>query len=59
MSAESTSPLDQFKIKKLIDLEFAGIDISFTNTSLYMFIATFSIIAFLLLATRKKVLNSK
>lgn len=54
MSAGSHSPLDQFKIKKLIDIDVAGFDISFTNSSLYMIISTISIIAFMLLATRKK-----
>ncbi len=54
MSTESHSPLDQFKIKKLVDIEVAGLDLSFTNTSLYMLIATFAIVAFMLIATRKK-----
>jgi F-type H+-transporting ATPase subunit a len=54
MSADSQGPLDQFKIKKLIDLELFGFDISFTPSSLYMVLATFIIISFMMLATRKK-----
>lgn len=33
------SPLDQFKIKKIVDLKLMNIDISFTNSSLWMSIA--------------------
>jgi len=39
------SPLEQFVIKKIIPLELFGYDISFTNSSLYMVIATIIIIA--------------
>ncbi len=54
MSADSHSPLDQFKIKNLVDIEVGGLDLSFTNSSLYMVIGTFIAISFLLFATRKK-----
>lgn len=39
-------PLLQFKITPLIHLELAGWDISFTNSSLFMVLATFAIIIF-------------
>ncbi len=39
-------PLHQFKIHPLIHLELAGWDISFTNSSLFMVLATLVIIAF-------------
>ena len=48
------NPLAQFEIKKIFDLKIAGFDISITNSSLYMIIATFLVVFFMLLATRKK-----
>lgn len=53
-SHQSHSPLDQFKIAKIFDLEIAGIDISFTNSSLYMVLSTAIAIIFMALATKKK-----
>ena len=56
-SHEKHSPLDQFKLEKVHDdfhIEAAGIDISFTNSSLYMVLATAISIIFMLYATRKK-----
>ena len=53
-SASTHSPLSQFEVKKLIDLHIGSIDISFTNSALYMLLATFISIAFLAFATRKK-----
>ncbi len=53
---EKHNPLSQFEVKKIVDLNIGGYDISFTNSALYMVIATFSIIAFLLIATRRKLL---
>ena len=51
---EEHSPLTQFEVKKIVDIKLGKYDLSFTNSSLYMFIATFLIIAFMLIATRKK-----
>ncbi len=53
---EKHSPLSQFEVKKLIDLNIGSIDISFTNSALYMVIATILAITFMLFATRKKLL---
>ena len=53
---EEHSPLTQFEIKKIIDLKIGNIDISFTNSALYMVIATVFIISFMITATRKKLL---
>ena len=50
------NPLAQFEVKKIVDLHIGNIDISFTNSALYMAIATFIAIAFMLFATRKKLL---
>jgi len=52
--AQGASPLDQFKISKIVDLELFGVDISFTNSSLYMVIATLAAIVFMHICTRKK-----
>ncbi|MDX2083463.1 MAG: F0F1 ATP synthase subunit A [Rickettsiales bacterium] len=53
---EKHNPLAQFEVHKIFDLNIGGFDISFTNSALYMVIATFTIITFMLLATRKKAL---
>ncbi len=36
MATEFHNPLEQFEINKLIDLQFMGLDISFTNSAAYM-----------------------
>lgn len=46
-------PLKQFEIKPLIPMEIAGIDISFTNASLWMMIAVITSAVFMIIATRK------
>jgi F-type H+-transporting ATPase subunit a len=48
------SPLAQFKIEKFVDLKIGNFDLSFTNSSLYMLVATILIIGFMIYATRKK-----
>lgn len=53
---EEHSPLTQFEIKKLVEFKIGNIDLSFTNSALYMVIATFLIIGFMITATRKKLL---
>lgn len=50
------SPLDQFIIKPLIPLEVGGVNLSFTNSSLWMVIAILAIIGLLLPAARKQAL---
>ena len=35
----SHSPLDQFKVREIVDIELLGYDISITNSSLFMMIA--------------------
>jgi F-type H+-transporting ATPase subunit a len=51
---EKHSPLDQFKIEKIFDINIGGYDISFTNSSLYMVVATLFAILIMALATSKK-----
>ena len=55
--SKGDSPLKQFEIKPLVDLELFGIDISFTNSSLWMVITTILILAFFSLPFLKS--NSK
>ena len=53
------SPLEQFTIKPLIPLQFAGHDISFTNSALWMCIAALVATLFLLLGMRKAAIIPK
>lgn len=50
------NPLAQFEIKPLIELEFMGYDISFTNSSLFMLLSLVFAIGFMLFSLRKKTL---
>ena len=57
--AKGESPLKQFEIKSIMDLELFGYDISFTNSSLWMTITTlFIIISFTLPFLKSKKTNS-
>ena len=47
------SPLNQFKVYKLFEIELLGVDISFTNSSLFMLITLIALAAFLFFTTRK------
>lgn len=51
--AEHT-PLSQFEVKKIFELHFGSIDLSLTNSALFMMIATALAILFLHFATRRK-----
>lgn len=46
--------LQQFEIKPLVDLSLSGVNISFTNASLWMLISAVLALVFLLVATRKR-----
>lgn len=48
--------LHQFLIKPIVPIQFMGIDISFTNSSLFMLIATASIMVFQFFGTHHKML---
>ncbi len=57
--AKGESPLKQFEIKPIMDLELFGYDISFTNSSLWMTITTlFIIISFTIPFLKSKKTNS-
>lgn len=49
-------PIHQFVIQPIIPFEMAGLDLSFTNSSLWMTIAAVTSVTFLSIATRKKAL---
>ncbi len=51
---QAHNPLSQFEVKKIFDIEIFGYDLSFTNSALYMSIATFMVAIFMHLSTRKK-----
>ena len=48
------SPLQQFEIKPLARLEVGGMDVSFTNSSLFMMIVIMAVTLFMVLAPRKR-----
>lgn len=48
------SPVEQFTIKALLNLQFFGFDISFTNSALFMMLAVLLSVAYLSLAMRKR-----
>jgi F-type H+-transporting ATPase subunit a len=54
--AEGHSPLAQFEIKKLVDINIAGIDASFTNSSLFMVLTVATVTLFLVGGMRKSAL---
>lgn len=49
-------PMHQFEIKRLIELDFLGVDVSFTNASLWMVIAVLVVGLFLFLSMRGRAL---
>ena len=57
----ATNPMNQFKVDRIgPKIEISGIDLSFTNSSLFMFICASLITLLLLLGTReKKMIPSK
>ena len=50
------SPMTQFEIKRIVPIDLFGIDVSFTNASLYMVVAVVLISAFLILAMGRRAL---
>ncbi len=54
--AEKHSPLQQFEIYPLVSIETGGVDLSFTNSSLFMVIAVGAVSLFMILGTRRRAL---
>ena len=51
----ATNPMEQFKVHKIgPEIEISGINLSFTNSSLFMVISAVLILILLLLGTREK-----
>ena len=50
------SPVEQFTIKTLYELNFMGVDVSFTNASLFMMLSILGSVCFLYLGSRKQAL---
>ena len=48
------SPMEQFEIKRLIPIDLGGLDLSFTNSALFMLIAIALITLFLTYAMRTR-----
>lgn len=49
-------PIKQFEVKPLIDINVGGVELSFTNVSLYMFVATGLTIALMVIPTSRRAL---
>jgi F-type H+-transporting ATPase subunit a len=49
-------PIVQFEIHRLLPIEIGGIDVSFTNSALFMVLTVLGATAFLLLSTRRRAL---
>lgn len=54
--AEGHSPLAQFEIKTLVDINVAGVDASFTNSSLFMVLTVLTVTLFLVGGMRRSAL---
>lgn len=52
----SHSPMAQFEIHRIIPMDVAGLDVSFTNSSLFMLVAMTSIVLFLTMGMRSRAL---
>jgi F-type H+-transporting ATPase subunit a len=47
-------PIHQFHVNKIIPIEIGGLDLSFTNSSLFMVLTVAGAAAFLLLSTQRR-----
>jgi len=56
VTTEAHSPLEQFEIKPLVSLRLGDVDLSYTNSALFMTIALVLAASFLMLATRRSAL---
>jgi len=55
----ASDPMEQFQIKKIFDLDLGGLNIPFTNSSLWMAVAAVSIIGFFALTTKGKLIPGR
>lgn len=54
--ATTNNPLDQFKIQTIVPLDIGGVDVSITNSTIFMFVVVLSIWLVLMLAMRSRAL---
>ena len=55
----ASNPMQQFSVHKIgPEIKIAGIDLSFTNASLFMIISMALIVLFLFLGTKEKKINA-
>ena len=54
--AAADDPISQFKIKSLIDIDIAGFQLDFTNSTFWMIVGVFGIITFFGMAANRKAL---
>ena len=52
--ANTHNPLEQFEIKPLVSMNFGGLDVSFTNSSLFMILTVLLASAFMILSVRPR-----
>ena len=51
----ATNPMQQFNVNKIgPEIKIAGVDLSFTNASLFMLISALTILLFLFLGSKEK-----
>ena len=55
----ASDPMEQFQIKKIFDLDLGGLNIPFTNSSLWMAVAAVLIIGFFALTTKGKLVPGR
>src|SRR5208337_4321546 len=53
-TAAKPNPVEQFELNRLWPHELAGVEVSFTNASLYMLIAGLGVVLLMLVATAPK-----
>jgi F-type H+-transporting ATPase subunit a len=53
VAAGQHSPLEQFAIKKLVPIDIGGIDLSFTNSAMFMVIALVGVVVFMNIGMRR------
>lgn len=49
-------PIKQFEVKSLVNINVGGVDLSFTNVSLFMMVTTVCVLALMLLPTNRRAL---
>ena len=55
----ATNPMHQFEVYKIgPEINLGGVNLSFTNASLFMTISSVAILLFLYLGTKKKIISS-